>query len=99
MHGFYEAKALVQQQRHLRHQDTAYNLEPNLKESPGGRRDLQTILWIARAAGFGHTWREIAAHGLMTAAEAREPARHERLIDDLRLRLPYPAGRPEHRLV
>ncbi|MDQ2962317.1 MAG: [protein-PII] uridylyltransferase, partial [Pseudomonadota bacterium] len=97
--GFYEAKALEQQQRHLRHQDTAYNLEPNLKESPGGRRDLQTILWIARAAGFGHTWREIAAHGLMTPAEARELARNERLIDDLRIRLHYLTGRREDRLV
>ena len=97
--GFYEAKALEQQQRHLRYQDTAYNLEPNLKESPGGRRDLQTILWIARAAGFGRTWREIAAHGLMTAAEARELARHERLIDDLRIRLHYLTGRREDRLV
>jgi [protein-PII] uridylyltransferase len=97
--GFYEAKALEQQQRHLRHQDTAYNLEPNLKESPGGRRDLQTILWIARAAGFGRTWREIAAHGLMTQAEARELARNERLIDDLRIRLHYLAGRREDRLV
>jgi [protein-PII] uridylyltransferase len=97
--GFYEAKALEQQQRHLRHQDTAYNLEPNLKESPGGRRDLQTILWIARAAGFGRKWREIAAHGLMTPAEARELARNERLIDDLRIRLHYLTGRREDRLV
>ena len=97
--GFYEAKILEQQQRHLRHQDTAYNLEPNLKESPGGRRDLQTILWIARAAGYGHTWREIAAHGLMTPAEARELARNERLVDDLRIRLHYLAGRREDRLV
>jgi [protein-PII] uridylyltransferase len=97
--GFYEAKALEQQQRHLRYQDTAYNLEPNLKESPGGRRDLQTILWIARAAGFGHTWRDIAVHGLMTEAEARELARNERLIDDLRIRLHYRAGRREDRLV
>src|SRR5262249_26877104 len=55
--GFFEAKMLEQQQRHLRHQDAVYNLEPNLKESPGGIRDLQTILWIARAAGLGHTWR------------------------------------------
>jgi [protein-PII] uridylyltransferase len=97
--GFYEAKALEQQQRHLRYQDTAYNLEPNLKESPGGRRDLQTILWIARAAGFGHTWRELAARGLMTGAEARELARNETLIDDLRIRLHYLAGRREDRLV
>jgi [protein-PII] uridylyltransferase len=97
--SFYEAKALEQQQRHLRYQDTAYNLEPNLKESPGGRRDLQTILWIGRAAGFGHTWRDLAARGLMTAAEARELARNETLIDDLRIRLHYLAGRREDRLV
>ncbi|HEX8011607.1 MAG TPA: [protein-PII] uridylyltransferase [Casimicrobiaceae bacterium] len=97
--AFYEAKMLEQQQRHLRHQDTAYNLEPNLKESPGGRRDLQTILWIARAAGLGRSWRELAAHGLMTPAEARDLARHERLIDDLRIRLHYLAGRREDRLV
>ena len=97
--GFYEAKVLEQQQRHLRHQDTAYNLEPNVKESPGGLRDLQTIMWIARAAGIGHTWRELVAHGLMTATEAREVARHEKLIADLRTRLHYLAGRCEDRLV
>ncbi|HZI85182.1 MAG TPA: [protein-PII] uridylyltransferase, partial [Casimicrobiaceae bacterium] len=97
--AFYEAKALEQQQRHLRYQDTAYNLEPNLKESPGGRRDLQTILWIARASGVGRSWPELAAHGLMTAAEARDVARHERLIDDLRIGLHYLAGRREDRLV
>jgi [protein-PII] uridylyltransferase len=97
--GFYEAKVLEQQQRHLRHQDTAYNLEPNLKESPGGLRDLQTILWIARAAWLGHTWRELAKHELMTGAEAREVARHERLIDELRVRLHYLAGRCEDRLL
>jgi [protein-PII] uridylyltransferase len=97
--SFYEAKALEQQQRHLRYQDTAYNLEPNLKESPGGRRDLQTILWIARAAGFGHAWRDLAARALITATEARDLARNETLIDDLRIRLHYLAGRREDRLV
>ena len=98
--AFFEAKALEQQQRHLRHQDTAYNLEPNLKESPGGMRDLQTILWIASAAGLGETWRELAAHGLMTAGRgARDSLRHERLLDDLRIRLHYLTGRREDRLV
>jgi [protein-PII] uridylyltransferase len=97
--GFYEAKVLEQQQRHLRHQDTAYNLEPNVKESPGGLRDLQTIVWITLAAGLGRTWRELARHELMTSIEAREVARHERLIDELRIRLHYLAGRCEDRLV
>ena len=97
--GFYEAKMLEQQQRHIRYQDTAYNLEPNLKESPGGRRDVQTILWIARAAGLGTSWAELADHGLMTLAEARDISRDERLIDDLRIRLHYLAGRREDRLV
>jgi [protein-PII] uridylyltransferase len=99
LRGFFEAKMLEQQQRHLRHQDTAYNLEPNLKESPGGIRDLQTILWIARAAGLGETWRDLAAHGLMTAGEAREISRHARLLEDLRVRLHYLTGRREDRLV
>lgn len=96
---FFDAKALEQQQRHLRYQDTAYNLEPNVKESPGGLRDLQTIIWIARAAGLGHSWRALATHGLMTASEAREVTRHERLIDDLRIRLHYLADRREDRLL
>ena len=68
---FYEAKLLEQQQRHLKHHDAAYNLEPNVKESPGGLRDLQTVVWIARAAGLGRTWRELASHGLVTRREAR----------------------------
>ncbi|MEP6998257.1 MAG: [protein-PII] uridylyltransferase [Betaproteobacteria bacterium] len=97
--AFYEAKALEQQQRHLRYQDTAYNLEPNVKESPGGLRDLQTIVWIARAAGLGCSWRDFAARGLMTRLEAREVARQERLLSDLRIRLHYLAGRREDRLV
>jgi [protein-PII] uridylyltransferase len=97
--GFYAAKALEQQQRHLRYQDTAYNLEPNIKESPGGLRDLQTIVWIARAAGLGRSWRDFAQHGLMTRLEAREVVRHERLLTELRIRLHYLAGRREDRLV
>ncbi len=96
---FYEAKTLEQQQRHLKYHDTAYNLEPNVKESPGGLRDLQTVLWIARAAGLGRTWRELARAGLITSQEARTVSRQEGLIGGLRVRLHYLAGRREDRLV
>lgn len=45
---FYQAKMEEQKQRHAKYNDTANNLEPNLKESPGGLRDLQVINWIAQ---------------------------------------------------
>ena len=97
--AFYDAKSLEQQQRHLKYHDAAYNLEPNVKESPGGLRDLQTVIWIARASRLGRSWRELARNGLMTTAEARAVARQERLIADLRIRLHHLAGRREDRLV
>ena len=97
--AFYDAKALEQQQRHLKYHDAAYNLEPNVKESPGGLRDLQTVIWIARAAHLGRTWRELARNDLMTVAEARAAARQERTISELRIRLHYLSGRREDRLV
>src|SRR6185369_2800041 len=87
------------QQRHLKYHDTAYNLEPNIKESPGGLRDLQTVIWIARAAGLGRSWRELTHAGLLTVSEARTVIRKERFISDLRVRLHYLTGRREDRLV
>ena len=47
-----------------------YSLEPNVKESPGGLRDLHVLLWLARALGYGTTWTELARRGLITSAEA-----------------------------
>lgn len=57
--AFFHAKRMEQDERHLRYLETPYSLEPNCKESPGGLRDLQSILWIAQAAGYGkagRTW-------------------------------------------
>jgi [protein-PII] uridylyltransferase len=97
--AFYTAKMLEQQQRHLKYHDAAYNLEPNVKESPGGLRDLQSVLWIARAAGLGRNWRELAQNGLITLPEARAISRQERFVSMLRVRLHYLADRREDRLV
>lgn len=94
---FLQAKELEQQQRHARYEET--NLEPNLKERAGGLRDLQNILWIARAGGYGNTWRELARRGLITQEEAREIQWHELFLQTLRIRLHYLAARREDRLL
>src|SRR3974377_1326119 len=53
--AFFKAKRFEQEQRHTKFQDSPYSLEPNLKEAPGGLRDLQVVLWIGRAGGRGDT--------------------------------------------
>ena len=57
--AFFKAKRLEQDERYLRFQDTPFSLEPNIKENPGGLRDLQVILWIAQAAGHGNGWLDL----------------------------------------
>src|SRR5713101_4017048 len=96
---FFKAKRLEQEQRHTKFQDSPYSLEPNLKEAPGGLRDLQVILWISQACGLGNSWTELAQRGLITSEEARQVQRHYKLLQDLRVRLHYAAGRREDRLL
>src|SRR6185436_20512864 len=97
--AFFEAKVLEQQQRHNRFNDTANNLEPNVKESPGGLRDLTNILWIGTATGIGRSFRDFAEHRIITAEEALQIGRDARVLQDLRIRLHYQARRREDRLV
>ncbi|MDX8379549.1 MAG: [protein-PII] uridylyltransferase [Gallionella sp.] len=96
---FFKAKLHEQQQRHARFDDADFNLEPNLKESPGGLRDLQTVTWISLAAGLGTSWMALANAGLITRAEARQISRHDALLQTLRTRLHYLAHRREDRLL
>jgi [protein-PII] uridylyltransferase len=96
---FLQAKQIEQSQRHARFNDSAYNLEPNLKESPGGLRDLQNILWISQGAGLGSSWTALAANGLITAREAGLIRRNELFLQMLRIRLHYLSGRREDRLL
>ncbi len=97
--AYFRAKLLEQQQRHTKYQETPYSLEPNCKESPGGLRDLQVMLWVARAAGFGASWQQLATRGLLTGEEFRLLKRNERTLKEIRARLHLAAGRREDRLV
>lgn len=96
---FFQAKRSEMQQRHARHQDTPYALEPNCKEAPGGLRDLQVVQWLAQAAGQGGTWREIAKSDLLTAAEFRALRRADQAFKRLRIELHLLASRREDRVL
>ena len=97
--AFLRAKTLEMHQRHTKYEDTPYSLEPNCKESPGGLRDLQVVIWVARAAGLGSTWAALAAKGLITPFEVKQLHRNEGTLRLIRARLHAVAGRREDRLV
>jgi [protein-PII] uridylyltransferase len=96
---FFQAKTLEQKVRHGRHADVALLLEPNLKESPGGFRDVQTMLWISRAAGLATNLNGLARAGLLSPTEARVAAADLRLLSHLRIRLHLASNRREDRLL
>jgi [protein-PII] uridylyltransferase len=97
--AFFTAKTLELRQRHSKFENTPYALEPNCKESPGGLRDLQVVLWVARAAGLGKSWDDLSRNGLATAFEVRQIKANESLLSLIRARLHLAAGRREDRLV
>ncbi|MCG2584081.1 [protein-PII] uridylyltransferase [Massilia sp. TS11] len=97
--AFFHAKTSEMRQRHVKYEDTPFSLEPNCKESPGGLRDLQVILWVAKAAGLGNSWASLATRGLITRTEARQLMEKERAFKDIRIRLHLQANRREDRLL
>jgi [protein-PII] uridylyltransferase len=96
---FFRAKRLEQEERYAKHNDTAFSLEPNCKENPGGLRDLQVILWVTRAAGLCDRWRRLAATAIASPAEARQLARCEDFLRRVRIGLHLLTGRREDRLL
>jgi len=96
---FVHAKRVEQEQRHARQQDAASSLEPNIKEAPGGLRDLHVVLWMARACGFGADWGALLRSGLIDRGEAAQIRRDCRFLQDLRIRLHRLTRRREDRLL
>ncbi|MDH3447034.1 MAG: [protein-PII] uridylyltransferase, partial [Gammaproteobacteria bacterium] len=96
---FFEAKLEEQQERHLRYNDTAYNLEPNIKEGPGGLRDIQIIGWVAKRHFGAKSFAELVEHGFLTDAEYRLLDAGQRHLWQVRFALHRIAGRREDRLL
>ena len=97
--AFFEAKYEEQIKRHERYHDTAYNLEPNIKEGPGGLRDLQMISWVTRRHFAAETLHGLVVHGFLTGSEHRDLVGGQRLLWRVRYALHLLAGRSEDRLL
>ena len=96
---FFEAKSQEQQQRHARFHETAYNLEPNIKEGPGGLRDIQMISWVTRRHFGARTLHGLVENGVITEREHGDLIGGQRLLWRVRYALHLLAGRAEDRLL
>lgn len=97
--AFFEAKRVEQRARHARYNDTAYNLEPNLKEGPGGLRDLHTLSWMAQRIYGVREVAELKPLGAIGGDELIAFERERRALSHLRFGLHLVAGRREERLL
>ncbi len=95
---FFRAKRDEQQQRHRRFHNVEYDLEPDIKASPGGLRDLQTALWVC-ARKFGSSdIGELERLGIVTPTESKWLANGRRYLWWVRYGLHLVAGRKDDRL-
>lgn len=95
---FVEAKLAERDVRHKRFGDSRYLLEPNIKESKGGLRDLHTLYWIAKYLyGIGHL-QELEGLGILDAQECEAFRRSRDLLWEIRAIMHYHTQRCEDRL-
>ena len=96
---FYEAKMAEARARHLRHNDTEYNLEPDIKKSPGGLRDIHTIGWITkRYFRIGKLY-DLVPQEFLTEREFDELMFAEGFLWRIRHHLHHLTGRNENKLL
>jgi len=96
---FFKGKLQEQIDRHTAYNDTAYNLEPNLKEGPGGLRDLQTILWIYNRHYGCRNYQDLMEQGFLKEQGLENFERNRNTLWMLRFGLHFLNNRREDRLL
>ncbi len=96
---FFAAKREEQIARHHRFDDTAYNLEPNIKDGPGGLRDIQIISWVTQRHYGSTSLHDLVGLGFLTEEEFRTLIQGRNFLWHVRAGLHYLAGRREDRLL
>lgn len=96
---FFAEKHKEQIARHHRYHDTAYNLEPNVKGSPGGLRDIQMIGWVAKRHFGAATLAELVEHKFLTPRQLQRLEDGEAFLWRIRFALHVMTGRREDRLL
>ena len=96
---FFHAKMAEQQIRYEKYHDTAYNLEPNVKEGPGGLRDIQLIAWVIKRHFNSPTLYELVKHGCLTKSEYAEFMKSQKFLWKVRFALHSISERVEDRLL
>src|SRR3546814_13229605 len=97
--AFFEAKKAEQLNRHRKFDDTGYKLEPNVKESPGGLRDIHTIGWVTKRYFGAQTLGELRERGFLTKHECDELFAGQDFLWRVRFALHLLTGRHEDRLL
>ncbi len=96
---FFEAKRDEQIARHHKHNDTEYNLEPDLKNAPGGLRDIQTIVWVTKRHFQTSNLYDLVTNGFLTEYEYKQLAEGETFLWKIRFALHHIAARNENKLL
>ena len=87
-----------QEQRHKKYDNTEYNLEPNIKSSPGGLRDIHILNWLLlNYSRKNHRLRNLEK--ILSKAEIKELNKSKLWLWTLRYLLHKEAGREEDRLL
>ncbi len=96
---FFLAKMDEQKHRYTKFHDTAYNLEPNIKEGPGGLRDIQIIAWVFRRQYHSETLQDLVKYEFLPESEYKELIAAQRILWSIRYALHLLTGRGEDRLL